>query len=98
MLGRDFAFPGAGPWPSAFGVAMRGNGTFVHTDPEDRGSDVYAGRTTLLSGGKHPSFLLLPVVPRPRGRRVPGEGTPEGAARMAPYGPRGAGQDDWAVV
>ncbi|WP_326621242.1 CocE/NonD family hydrolase [Streptomyces decoyicus] len=68
VLGRDFAFPGAGPWPSAFGVAMRGNGTFVHTDPEDRGSDVYAGRTTLLSGGKHPSFLLLPVVPAGAGK------------------------------
>jgi hypothetical protein len=43
---------------------MRGNGIFVHTDPHDRGSDEYAGRTTLYSGGDHPSYLLLPVVPR----------------------------------
>ena len=68
MLGRDFTFAGEGPWPHAYGVHMRGNGIFVHTDPEDRGSDVYAGRTTLLSGGKHPSFLLLPVVPAGAGK------------------------------
>lgn len=63
VQGRDFEFPGAGPWPSESGVSMRGNGTFLHTDAEDRGSDVYAGRTTLISGGRQPSFLLLPVVP-----------------------------------
>ena len=41
---------------------MRGNGIFVHTDPHDRGSDIYAGRTTLISGGEDPSYLLLPVI------------------------------------
>jgi uncharacterized protein len=64
LLGRDFEFPGDGPWPSAYGISMRGNGIYVHTDPHDRGSDVYAGTTTLVSGGAHPSYLLLPVVPR----------------------------------
>ncbi|MFI0710397.1 CocE/NonD family hydrolase [Streptomyces inhibens] len=63
VQGRDFEFPGEGPWPSAFGISMRGNGLFLHNDTKDRGSDVYAGRTTLISGGKHPSYLLLPVVP-----------------------------------
>lgn len=60
--GRDFEFSGEGPF--TYGVSMRGNGIFVHTDPDDRGSDVYAGRTTLISGGDHPSYLLLPVVGR----------------------------------
>jgi uncharacterized protein len=41
-----------------------GNGIYVHTDQHDRGSDVYAGTTTLVSGGAHPSYLVLPVVPR----------------------------------
>ncbi len=63
VQGRDFEFPGEGPWPSAYGVSMRGNGIFVHTDPHDRGSEVYAGTTTLHSGGDHPSYLLLPVIP-----------------------------------
>jgi predicted acyl esterase len=65
--GRDFEFPGDGPWPAAYGISMRGNGIFVHTDPEDRGSEVYAGKTTLTSGSDHPSYLLLPVIPRPAG-------------------------------
>lgn len=63
LQGRDFEFPGEGPWPTAYGVSMRGNGIFVHTDPHDRGSADYAGRTTLYSGGNHPSYLLLPVIP-----------------------------------
>jgi predicted acyl esterase len=61
--GRDFEFGGEGPWPDFFGVRMRGNGFFVHTDPHDRGSDDYAGTTTLISDGEHSSFLLLPVIP-----------------------------------
>lgn len=32
VLGRDFEFPGDGPWPAAYGVSVRGNGIFVHTD------------------------------------------------------------------
>jgi len=63
LLGRDFEFPGDGPWPVVTGVPLRGNGVFVHTDPHDRGSQEYAGTTTLYSGGAHPSYLLLPVVP-----------------------------------
>ena len=62
VSGRDFEFPGDGPWPFTYGVSMRGNGIFVHTDPHDRGSDTYAGQTTLISGGKHASYLLLPVI------------------------------------
>jgi predicted acyl esterase len=63
VRGRDFELPGDGPWPAAFGVTMRGNGTFVHDDPADRPPAVFGGITTLLSGGDTPSFLLLPVIP-----------------------------------
>jgi len=61
--GRDFELPGDGPWPVAFGVAMRGNGVFVHDEPADRPPAVFGGTTTLLSGGAIESHLLLPVVP-----------------------------------
>ena len=61
--GRDFEFRGDGPWPTAFGVSMRGNGIFVHSEAADRPVDVFDGETTLLSGGANPSYLLLPVIP-----------------------------------
>lgn len=64
VQGRDFELPGAGPWPVAFGVAMRGHGVFVHDDAVDRPPDVFGGETTLFAGGASPSFLLLPVIPR----------------------------------
>ncbi len=64
VQGRDFELPGDGPWPTAFGVTMRGNGIFVHTEAADRPADVYGGQTTLISGGSRPAYLLLPVIPR----------------------------------
>ena len=63
VQGRDFEMPGDGPWPSAFGVTMRGHGVFVHTETADRPPDIFGGVTTLLSGGATPSYLLLPVIP-----------------------------------
>jgi uncharacterized protein len=64
VQGRDFELPGDGPWPTAFGVTMRGHGIFVHDDPADRPPHVFGGVTTLHSGGTAPSYLLLPVIPR----------------------------------
>jgi len=64
VQGRDFELPGDGPWPSAFGVTMRGNGIFVHDEPADRPAEIFAGRTTLICGGARPGYLLLPVIPR----------------------------------
>jgi uncharacterized protein len=63
VQGRDFELPGDGPWPAAFGIAMRGNGIFVHDDPADRPPALFGGVTTLFSGGASPSYLLLPVIP-----------------------------------
>jgi uncharacterized protein len=53
VQGRDFEWPGDGPWPLAFGVPMRGHGVFLHDEPADRPP---------WSGDKRPSYLLLPVV------------------------------------
>jgi len=64
ILGRDFEFAGDGPWPTFYGVDMKGNGVFLHNDPEDRPADVFGGMTTLVSGGDQQSYLLLPVIPR----------------------------------
>jgi predicted acyl esterase len=64
VTGRDFEFPGDGPWPATYGVQMKGHGMFVHTDPADRPADVFGGTTTLVSGPDQRSYLLLPVIPR----------------------------------
>ncbi|HEY7325882.1 MAG TPA: CocE/NonD family hydrolase [Streptosporangiaceae bacterium] len=63
VAGRDFELPGDGPWPVAFGVAMRGNGIFVHDEPADRPPALFSGTTTLMCGSGTPCYLLLPVVP-----------------------------------
>jgi uncharacterized protein len=70
VQGRDFEFPGDGPWPSVYGVKLRGHGMFVHNDPANRPADVYGGRTTLVSGPGQESYLLLPFVPRTAGSRT----------------------------
>ena len=64
VQGRDFEFPGDGPWPESYGVPMKGQAIFLHADPVDRPTDVFGGVTTLVSGGDEPSYLLLPVIPR----------------------------------
>lgn len=63
ILGRDFAWEGDGPWPQIYGINMRGNGIFHHTDPADRPAAVFAGTTTLHLGGVSPTRILLPVIP-----------------------------------
>jgi hypothetical protein len=61
--GRDFEFPGEGPWPITYGVEMKGHGMFLHGDPDDRPAAIFGGTTTLWSGPQHSSHLLLPVIP-----------------------------------
>jgi predicted acyl esterase len=63
LCGRDFTFAGEGPWPEAYGVRMRGNGIFVHTDERARPHTVFGGTTTLFTGGQYASSLLLPIIP-----------------------------------
>ena len=62
--GRDFEFPGNGPWPSIYGVPMKGHAVFLHTDLRDRPTGIFGGTTTLVSGPGQPSYLLLPFIPR----------------------------------
>jgi predicted acyl esterase len=64
IQGRDFEVPGDGPWPNVYGVPMKGHGMFVHTDPQDRPTDIYGGDTTVVSGPDQQSYVLLPFVPR----------------------------------
>jgi uncharacterized protein len=64
VQGRDFEFPGEGPWTSVFGVPMKGHGMFIHTVPQDRPAGTFDGVTTIVSGPEQPSYLLLPFVPQ----------------------------------
>jgi uncharacterized protein len=77
VQGRDFEFPGDGPWPTTYGVQMKGHGMFLHNDPDDRPATVFGATTTLVSSPRHPSHLLLPVIPRAHG------GSP--SVRRGPY-------------
>ncbi len=40
-----------------------GSGFFLHNHPEDRPEDLYGGESTVYTGGGHPAYLLVPVIP-----------------------------------
>lgn len=40
----------------------RGSGPFLHTDTKDRPKDVFAGKTTIHTGGETSSYLLVPII------------------------------------
>jgi hypothetical protein len=61
--GRDFEFPSDGPRPAVYGVEMKGNGIFLHTDSHDRPADVFAGTTTLVGGPARPPTCCCPSSP-----------------------------------
>jgi uncharacterized protein len=65
VAGRDFdhGLPGNPARPE-----MRGSAIFLHNDPADRPTDRFGGSITVLSGGTHPSCLILPVIPEDRER------------------------------
>ena len=42
---------------------LRGCGPFLHDDAVDRPPKIFDGKVTLYAGPKHPSHLLLPVIP-----------------------------------
>lgn len=76
IQGRDFEFPGEGPWPSVYGVPMKGHGMFLHNEQCDRPSGTYDGRTALHAGPGEEPYLLLPFIPRT---------PPPSATRRGPY-------------
>ncbi|GAA2346060.1 hypothetical protein SVIO_004700 [Streptomyces violaceusniger] len=41
----------------------RGSGPWLHTHPEDRPAEAFAGRTTVHTGRDTDSHLLIPVIP-----------------------------------
>jgi len=63
VLGRDFERPGPSLAMTTFANPFRGSGPFLHTDPEDRPTAVFGGRTTIHTGRVHGSYVLLPVIP-----------------------------------
>jgi predicted acyl esterase len=64
IRGKDYVFPGElSDFAKSFHYAHRGVGPFQHEDPKDRPRDIFGGKTTLYSGGKHESYLLMPVIP-----------------------------------
>lgn len=60
IQGKDFERPGeTGP--------LRGVAWFTHDDPRDRPPELFHGENELHTGGKHPSYLLLPVLAQSAG-------------------------------
>lgn len=63
ISGKDFERPLPPDVPNEAWVA-RGSGPWLHNHPEDRPKDVFGGETTLYTGGKYGSYLLLPIIDR----------------------------------
>jgi uncharacterized protein len=63
--GRDFERPQttAASTIGRSAMVVRGSGPFLHTDPDDRPLDDFAGQTTIFTGPTHQSFLMMPVIP-----------------------------------
>jgi predicted acyl esterase len=62
VSGCDYEIPGDGPWPSIYGMVMKGQGLFMHDDPSDRPADIFGGRITIHAGADG-SSVLIPVIP-----------------------------------
>ena len=63
ISGQDF--DRKGPAVEAY-VPSRGSGPFLHDHPTDRPKEIFGGHTTLHTGPKHRSHLLLPIIPKRR--------------------------------
>ncbi|MCK9907676.1 CocE/NonD family hydrolase [Microbacteriaceae bacterium K1510] len=69
IKGSDYVYSGpASPAAGCHRYPSRGCGPFLHNDPDNRPASVFAGRTTIHSGGSRASKLLLPVIPSSRAR------------------------------
>ena len=63
IAGQDFDRPG--PSMEAY-IPSRGSGVFLHDHPLDRPKEIFGGKTTIHTGPKHKSYLLMPVIPKNR--------------------------------
>jgi uncharacterized protein len=86
IRGKDYEHAGpSGGRLSNFKNELKGCGPFLHDDPLDRPSEVFAGVTSLHFGRGRQPFLLLPIIPpkksapSPRNRRSGRAGRPQRA-------------------
>jgi len=64
VRGKDYEFGGdLGEFAKTFHYASKGCGPFVHADPVDRPAEVFGGTVTIHAGGRHQSYLLVPIIP-----------------------------------
>lgn len=49
---------------STFKNRLTGCGPFLHDDPTDRPLELFGGEISIHTGPRHPSSLLIPVIPR----------------------------------
>jgi predicted acyl esterase len=64
VRGKDYEYGGpSGGRLSNFKNELKGCGPFLHDDPIDRPAEIFAGVTTLHSGGRHANYVLLPIIP-----------------------------------
>jgi uncharacterized protein len=68
IRGKDYEYEGAAARLSNIRNEMRGCGPFLHDDPRDRPANVFGGRVTVHAGLRHPSYLLLPIIPSAAGQ------------------------------
>jgi predicted acyl esterase len=64
VRGNDYRYDGElSDFAKTFRFANRGVGPFTHADPDDRPADVFGAPVTLISGGAHDSYVLVPIIP-----------------------------------
>ncbi|HXF66713.1 MAG TPA: CocE/NonD family hydrolase [Burkholderiales bacterium] len=64
VRGRDYIWQKTtGARLSNFKNELTGCGPFLHDDPRDRPEAIFGGRVTLHFGPRHPSYILVPVIP-----------------------------------
>jgi hypothetical protein len=68
LRGKDYEYEGElSEFGKTFHYGTRGTGGMTHADPDDRPAAVFGGTVTLHAGGGRDSYLILPVIPAPRG-------------------------------
>src|SRR5262245_22894020 len=65
VRGKDYEWQKTtGAKLSNFKNELLGCGPFLHDDPRDRPAAVFGGKVTLHMGPQHPSYILLPFIPK----------------------------------
>jgi predicted acyl esterase len=64
VRGKDYVYPGPAAHLSNMKYPMTGCGPFLHDHPGNRPAELFDATVTVHTGGEHPSYLLLPVIPQ----------------------------------